>query len=200
MSKNTKNKKSKKGYYYCPLLVNLEKRTFSKQLQDLIDFDYIDELNEEDKRYLAKFISEYYGGNIKKDKSKLSGNNRKDRGKGYSEENLHQKPEHIKECRRRANKHKKTEILSYAKAGNKVIFGDEAIKIKEHQSTKENGHKVPIQPKEQSHVAKGCDKAFLYPLQDNDYEERIKKYNKEHFNSEERNEKESCKKKGNQKS
>lgn len=43
------------------------KYTLRKNVREYIDFDYVDQLSEDEKKWLHKFVEEYYCGKVKKD-------------------------------------------------------------------------------------------------------------------------------------
>lgn len=55
--------KSSRKYAKYPALC---KQTLRKNVREFIDFDYIDQLSEEEKVWLNQFIEEYYCGKVKK--------------------------------------------------------------------------------------------------------------------------------------
>jgi hypothetical protein len=81
MSKRSKNK-----------YPNLQKNLNLKRRQELIDFDYIDELNEEEKEWLNKFMGEYMGASFPRQVVK-----KKDGTvyKRYSPNNLHKREDRL---------------------------------------------------------------------------------------------------------
>lgn len=56
-------KKSNKKYSKYPALC---KYTLRKNVREFIDFDYLDQLSEDEKMWLNQFVEEYYCGKIKK--------------------------------------------------------------------------------------------------------------------------------------
>lgn len=87
---------------------NLTKNLNTKVRQELIDYDYIDKLSDEEKAWLNQFTGEYLGGNFKKTKS----------GK-YSNKNLHKGQKMRKDCYDR-NNWRNNDIYSVTK-GNDML-------------------------------------------------------------------------------
>jgi hypothetical protein len=58
-----KKQKSSRKYTKYPALC---KNTLRRNVREYIDFDYIDQLSEDEKIWLNKFIEEYYCGKVKK--------------------------------------------------------------------------------------------------------------------------------------
>ena len=50
-----------------PKLWGLERLTFSKAIQNVMDADYIDQLNGDEKQWLSTFFNEFYGNTLNKD-------------------------------------------------------------------------------------------------------------------------------------
>lgn len=48
-------------------LIGLVPKAYRKHIQHYLDCDYIDELDDLDKMWLAKFLNEFYNNNVKKD-------------------------------------------------------------------------------------------------------------------------------------
>lgn len=106
MKKKTKRSKSK--------YPNLVPKLNTKVRQELIDFDYIDKLSEEEKAWLNQFTGEYLGGNFKKTET----------GK-YSSKNLHKGQTMRKDCYDRNNK-RNNDIYSITK-GNDMLKTQEVM-------------------------------------------------------------------------
>lgn len=80
------------------------------------DYDYIKELNPEEKNFLAAFTDEYYGGSVAKDKNgKVK--------KGY----LHKTTELAKDCYDRNNR-RNNDVVSVTKANNLLWDINSAIR------------------------------------------------------------------------
>lgn len=139
-------KKAKSGRKYDSLLIYLERSAAPKPMQNLLDYDYIDKLNNDEKRWLAQFTKEYYRSRFEKCKAKLTGDPKKDRGKFYSQNNLHQNLEQIKECYLRNRKYgggkSSPELFAWVQAGGKLLSSDEAIHIYEKQQTEITGKRI----------------------------------------------------------
>lgn len=100
---STKKKKSLRSRTKFPALkpeLNLKSRT------ELIDYDYIDKLSEEEKAWLNKFTEEYVNANL--DRKNL-------------ENNLHKTRELIKDCDKRNNDWK-ADILTRSKASGQGLY------------------------------------------------------------------------------
>lgn len=79
MKKKTKRSKEKHPY--------LEKRLNSRVRQEYIDYDYVDNLSEEEKEFLNKFTGEYYGGSFNKDGTDLTADNTEGYRESYNRNN-----------------------------------------------------------------------------------------------------------------
>ena len=102
-----KRKKSRRESEQYPALkpkYNLKTRT------DLIDYDYIDKLSDEEKEWLNKFTEEYINANVKK------------------KDALHKTKKQRKDCYDRNNARNRC-ILTKAKAAGKADSLDDAIEI-----------------------------------------------------------------------
>lgn len=95
---------------------NLKKNLNTKVRQELIDYDYIDKLSDEEKAWLNQFTGEYLGGNFKKAESG-SGN--------YSTKNFHRSKKARKDCYDR-NNHRNNDIYSITK-GNDMLKNQEVM-------------------------------------------------------------------------
>lgn len=86
---------------------------------DLIDYDYLDKLNDEEKAYLDKFTKEFTGASFEKEDKKKPGKRRKLK-------NLHKIPEQIKSCYD-ANNSRNRDVLTRAKAMGKAVYIDDIV-------------------------------------------------------------------------
>lgn len=100
-----KGKRAKAKYPALRPELNLKSR------YELIDYDYLDELSEEDKRWLNKFTEEYVNASL----------NSKELDK-----NLHNTEDLKKDCYRRNNARNR-DILTRAKASNNCLSTDELL-------------------------------------------------------------------------
>lgn len=80
-SKKKQTKRSKKKYPY------LEKRVNSRVRQEYLDYDYVDQLSDEEKEFLNKFSGEHYGGTFQKDGSDLTANDDEGYRESYNRNN-----------------------------------------------------------------------------------------------------------------
>lgn len=85
--KKTRSKRSRTKY------PSLKKELNLKNRQELIDYDYINKLNDEEKAWLDKFTDEYVNASFTKTK-----------GGAYSSKNLHKKASQRREAYQRNNK------------------------------------------------------------------------------------------------
>ncbi len=92
---------------------NLRTRT------DLIDYDYVDKLNEEEKAWLNKFTNEFIGASFDKEDAKKKGKRRKFK-------NLHKTPELVKSCYD-ANNSRNRDVLTRAKAMGKAMYIEDVV-------------------------------------------------------------------------
>lgn len=92
----------------------LNKKLNVKVRQELIDYDYLDKLSEEEKKWLNKFTEEYVNASFKKTES---GN--------YSSKNLHRKKTQRKDCYDRNNK-RNADIFSVTKS-NDMLKDSESL-------------------------------------------------------------------------
>jgi len=63
MSENKKKKKTKRSREKYP---SLKRNLNSKVRQEMLDYDYVDQLSDEEKQYLEDFNSEYYNASVGK--------------------------------------------------------------------------------------------------------------------------------------
>lgn len=75
------NKRNRSKYPALDVKLNLRTRT------DLIDYDYLDKLNEKDKEWLNKFTEEYVNASFKKDKTKNIQNSKAHKKDSYDRNN-----------------------------------------------------------------------------------------------------------------
>lgn len=92
---------------------NLRTRT------DLIDYDYIDKLNDEEKAFLNKFTNEFIGASFDKEDPKKKGKRRKFK-------NLHKTAELVKSCYD-ANNSRNRDVLTRAKAMGKALYIEDVV-------------------------------------------------------------------------
>lgn len=102
MKKKKESKRSRTAHASLKPEYNLKSR------QDLIDYDYLDQLSDKDKDWLAKFSEEYIGASFKKELPKRKGKRRK-------AQNLH-KTKELKKSVYDANNARNRDILTRSKA------------------------------------------------------------------------------------
>jgi hypothetical protein len=85
----------------------------------LLDFDYLDQLNDEEKAWLNKFAGEFIGASFEKEDKKRPGKRRKFK-------NLHKTPEQVKSCYD-ANNSRNRDVLTRAKAMGKAVYIDDIV-------------------------------------------------------------------------
>lgn len=105
-----KTKRSKEKYPY------LEKRLNSRVRQEYLDFDYINQLSDEEKEFLNKFAGEYYGGSFKKDGTDITATDKEGYRESYGRNNARNR------CLygQIRNKVSRTKLLNYEKVRNMV--------------------------------------------------------------------------------
>lgn len=116
MKKRTRRAKSK--------FPALKKKYTLKIRQDLLDYDYIDKLSDEEKAYLNQFTEEWLNASFVKTKS---GN--------YSSKNLHKTQAQRREAYSRNNR-RNNDVYSIAKTSNKL--GDSREVVRELESHSKN--------------------------------------------------------------
>lgn len=122
------SKRSKTKYPNLNPTYNLKTR------QDLIDYDYIDKLNDEEKAFLDKFTKEYTNASFEKEDPKRKGKRRKLK-------NLH-KTKKLRKKSYDANNARNRDILTRSKAQGTAYYLEDIIKNEEelHDKLKEFFH------------------------------------------------------------
>jgi hypothetical protein len=86
---------------------------------ELLDYDYLDKLNDKEKAFLDKFSKEFIGASFEKEDKKKKGKRRKLK-------NLHQSEAHIKSCYD-ANNARNRDVLTRAKAQGKADYIEDIV-------------------------------------------------------------------------
>jgi hypothetical protein len=105
----------------------LKKNLNVKVRQELIDHDYIDKLNDEEKAWLSKFNEEYVSASFKKTK-----------GGKFSPKNLHKTKKLRKDCYDR-NNWRNNDVLGVTKANGMLKEEESAQAILEDRSVRSAG-------------------------------------------------------------
>lgn len=105
----------------------LEKNKNLKIRQELIDYDYIDKLSDEEKEWLNKFTNEYTCGSFQKIKTG------KRKGE-YSSTNLHKTQAQREECYNRNNL-RNNDVHGVSKINNMLKDGESAQAVLENKDT-----------------------------------------------------------------
>lgn len=113
LKKKTKNRRSKVKFPNLKPNYNLRSRS------DLLDFDYLDKLNDAEKAFLDKFSKEYIGASFEKEDIKKKGKRRKFK-------NLHKTAELRKSCYD-ANNSRNRDVLTRAKAMGKALYIEDIV-------------------------------------------------------------------------
>lgn len=109
---------------------NLKPELNLKTRSDLIDFDYLDKLSEEEKDWLNKFSGEFHGASFLKEPKRKKGPGRPKRSK-----NLHDTPELKKSCYD-LNNARNRDIYTRAKASGQFDYLEDIITNEEEFSKK----------------------------------------------------------------
>ena len=117
MTKKKENKRSKAKYPALKPEFNLKTR------QELIDYDYLDKLNDDEKAWLNKFTLEYTNASFEKEDPKRKGKRRKLK-------NLH-KTKKLRKKAYDANNARNRDILTRSKAQGTAHYLDDVVKTEE---------------------------------------------------------------------
>lgn len=96
----------------------LDKRFMPRVRQELIDFDYIDQLNEEEKNYLNKFVDEYINASFKKDGTDIQSYEKY--GKDSNDRNNARNRCLYSALKNKANKHNNKRLVNYDAVGAEI--------------------------------------------------------------------------------
>jgi DNA phosphorothioation-dependent restriction protein DptG len=102
----------------------LNKKLNIKVRQELIDYDYLEKLSDDDKKWLNKFTEEYVNASFKKTE-----------GGNYSSKNLHRKKVQRKDCYDRNNK-RNVDIFSIKKSSDMLKDSESLVAALEDKSYK----------------------------------------------------------------
>ncbi len=111
--KKTKSRRSRVKYPNLSPSYNLKTRS------ELLDYDYVDKLNDTEKAWLDKFSAEFIGASFNKEDPKKKGKRRKFK-------NLHKTPELVKSCYD-ANNSRNRDVLTRAKAMGKALYIEDVV-------------------------------------------------------------------------
>lgn len=85
----------------------------------MLDYDYIDKLNDKEKAFLDQFSKEFIGASFEKEDKKRKGKKRKFK-------NLHKTAEQVKSCYD-ANNARNRDVLTRAKAMGKAVYIEDIV-------------------------------------------------------------------------
>lgn len=101
-------------------LKSLDKTYQTRSRKEFIDYDYIKDLSEDEKKLLAQFTDEYYGGAVHKTKSRIRKDGTTVYGSGKIRSgHLHNTDELAKDCYDRNNR-QNNDVLGITKANHLV--------------------------------------------------------------------------------